>query len=70
MKNVAVTISLPPDVNALLRTMAKAQGINRSAVIRHALGIMQALEIDTKAGRFIGAASNRDALETVIVSPL
>lgn len=70
MRNKPITLSFPPEVDAVLRGLAKSKGTTMSAVIRQALGIMQAMETDSRAGRYVGSTRDRDALETVIVGPL
>ena len=70
VRNVPITLSFPPEVNAVLRGLAVTKGTTMSSVIRQALGIMQTMEAETRAGLYVGSTPDREALKTVIVAPL
>lgn len=67
---IHATISLPPEADIVWRRIAKERGMTRSAVMRQALGILQVMDDEAKAGRYVGTSRDREALDTVIVSPL
>ena len=66
----AMSIRLPGHTADYLRQTAAYRGESMNSVIRRALGIMQALDAETQAGRYVGATRDRDTLETVLVAPL
>jgi hypothetical protein len=69
-ESVRLTIRFPKVVAAYVDEVAERRGLDRPAVIRRALGIMQAFDMEAQGGRYVGATSDREALETVIVAPL
>ena len=65
-----LTIRFPAPVADYVERAAKAKGLTRQEVIRRALGLAQAFDMETAGGRYVGACLDREALETVIVAPL
>jgi hypothetical protein len=69
-KSNRLNIRLPAAVADYLDGVMDRKGLDRPAAVRRALGIMQAFDAETEAGRYVGATHDREALETVIVTPL
>lgn len=67
---VRLTLRLHSSLVEYLDMLAARKGLDRPAAMRRAFGIMQAFDAETQAGRIVGATHDREALETVIVSPL
>ena len=68
--NVRLNLYFPPQIAELIDATAERMDLSRPAVIRRALGIMQAIDMETQGGRYVGATRDRAALETVIVMPV
>ena len=69
-ESARLTVYLPHAALARTDEMAEEHGLTRSAVIRRALGIMQAVDEARAFGRYVGTTRDREALETVIVTPI
>ena len=63
-------VSLPIIVANVVDRLADELEISGPAVIRRAIGVLDAFEKERKAGVFIGATRNREALDTIFVAPL
>jgi hypothetical protein len=60
----------PLPVADLIDATAAELGLSRTAVVRRALGIMQAVDQEKQAGRYVGSSRDREALDVVIVGPV
>jgi hypothetical protein len=67
---VRISVYLPAEAEQVARQMARKQGVTRNAVIRRALGLLQAFEDAREAGHYVGTTRVREHLETVIVGPI
>ena len=67
---VRISVYLPAEAEKVARRLAQKQGVTRNAVIRRALGLLQAFEDATAAGHYVGTTRVREDLEQVIVAPL
>jgi hypothetical protein len=67
---VSLNLRVAPSVAEAVKTLAADLELSKVAVVRRALGILQTVEVERKAGRYVGATRDREALETVIVSPV
>ena len=67
---VRISVYLPAEAEKVAREIARKQGVTRNAVIRRALGLLQAFEDAREAGHYVGTARDREALDQVIVAPL
>ena len=65
-----LTIRFPSPLAAYIEHAAATRGLTRQEVIRRALGLAQAFDMEVAGGRYVGAATARDALETIFVTPL
>lgn len=65
-----LTIRFPARVASYVDDAARTKGLTRQEVIRRALGLAQAFDMETAGGRYVGATRDREALETVIATPL
>jgi hypothetical protein len=65
-----VSVYLPRDAEAVVRSIAARRGIGVNAVFRLALGVLQAHEDAREAGQYVGTTRVREHLEQVIVAPL
>ena len=68
--SVRLNLRFPAVIAAYVDEVATQRGLDRPAVIRRALGIMQAVDLEQQEGRYVGATRNRECLETVIATPL
>jgi len=67
---VVVNVRMAPATREVLDRLGTEHGLTRSAIIRRALGIMQAVDDARKFGRYVGTTMDRECLETVIVTPI
>lgn len=64
-----VTVELGPNGTAVLEQLAEEREMSRSAVVRQAIGILQAMREANRDGYYVGISRNREALDTLIVAP-
>ncbi len=69
-ESVVVNVRMAPAVRLVLDQLGEEHGLSRSAVIRRALGIMQAVDEARAFGRYVGTTKDRESLETIIVTPI
>jgi hypothetical protein len=67
---VRISVYLSAEAEKIARQLAQKQGVTRNAVIRRALGLLQAFEDARDAGQFVGTTRVREDLEQVLVAPL
>jgi hypothetical protein len=67
---VRVQIDFSPDVAAVLDCVRRDEGLTRTAVLRKALGVYHTMRQETKAGHYVGVATDRGALDGVLLTPL
>ena len=67
---VRVNLHLSPASAGVMDRLATERGLTRAALIRQALGVMQAMHDATREGLLVGATPHRENLQTVFVSPL
>jgi hypothetical protein len=60
---------LPPDAKARAKTLAKSRGVSVSALLQQAIRLMALIDDAMAAGQFVGIATDRANLETVLVPP-
>ena len=65
-----LNLRLPPEINAVMDRLALERGITHTAVVRQALGVLQAMHDGAKEGRYTGLTTQRENLETLLVAPL
>ena len=68
--SITIQFRAAPAVRDTLDELSRSHGMSRSATIRRALGIMQAVDDCKRFGRYVGATTDREALEIVIVTPI
>ena len=69
-ETITIHFRAPPATMEVLDSLSETHGLSRSAVIRRALGIMQAVDDCRQFGRYVGSTRDREALEVVIVTPV
>jgi hypothetical protein len=67
---IRVSLYLPASVDQVARDLAKKQGISRNALVRRALGLLQAYETAVAEGQYVGTTRDREALEQVLIAPV
>lgn len=67
-KRVVIDLS-DPAAEVMIR-LAEERGLSRPALIRQALGILQAMHDGAKEGYLTGLTKDRKKLDTVLVAPL
>jgi hypothetical protein len=69
-ESVPLNMRVSPSVAATVTTLATELELSKVAVVRRALGILQAVERARQDGHYVGTARDREALDTVIVTPI
>lgn len=69
-ESVSLNMRVAHPVKDAIKMLAQDLGLSHTAVVRRAVGILQAVEEEKRLGRYVGATRDRDALETVIATPL
>lgn len=54
---------------SVVERLAHKRGLTKSALVRRAIGTLQALEDAVEAGQVVGATRDREALDTLIIAP-
>lgn len=65
-----VNLDIPPAANDVLKRLSAERGVSKPAVIRQALGVLQAMHDGAKEGYITGLTRDRSKLDTVLVAPL
>jgi len=65
-----VNLDIPPAAHGVLSRLAKERGLSKPAVIRQALGVLQAMHDGAKDGYLTGMTKDRSKLDSVLVAPL
>ena len=65
-----VVIDLPDPCAVVMDRLACERGLSRPALVRQAIGVLQAMHDGAKDGYLTGLSRNRENLDTVLVAPL
>lgn len=68
--SVRVNLDIPRPAADVLERLAKERGLSKPAVVRQAIGILQAMHDGAKEGFTTGMTRDRSKLDTVLVAPL
>ena len=68
--SVQLNVRVPSSVAVIVGALSADLGISKSAVLRRALGVLQAFEEARAAGHYVGTTRVREHLDTVIVGPV
>lgn len=67
--HVRFNAQFPRPVADALKASAKRHGLSLTGAMVRALGIAQALDAAAEAGHHVGVARDREALDTVLLTP-
>ena len=67
---IRIHMDIPPEAAVVLDRLAKERGLTRAAVIRQAVGVLQAMHDGAKDGYLTGLTKDRQAMDTLLVAPL
>ncbi len=65
-----LNLRLPPEIADVMDRLADERGLTHTAVVRQALGVLQAMHDGAKQGHYTGLTKNREDLEILLVAPL
>lgn len=68
--SVRVNLDIPGPASEVLTRLAKERGLSKPALVRQAIGILQAMHDGAKDGYVTGMTKDRAKLDTVLVAPL
>ena len=68
--SVRVNLDIPQEAAVVLDRLADERGLTRTALVRQAIGVLQAMHDGAKAGQYTGLTSRREDLETLLIAPL
>lgn len=68
--NKRINLRLPPEITEIMTRLAAERGLSHTAVVRQALGVLQAMHDGAKEGCYTGLTKRRENLETLLVTPL
>jgi hypothetical protein len=65
-----IVIDLSEPAATVLVRLAKERGLSRPALVRQAIGVLQAMHDGAKEGYLTGLTKDRAKLDSVLVAPL
>jgi len=69
-ESVPLNMRVARPVSDAIDILAQDLALSKTAVVRRAIGFLQIIEAERKAGRHVGACRDREILDTVIATPL